>query len=189
PSNSEFEGWTLNGTLVSSELDYTFTVTQDAEYVATFIKNVCTITVEATEGGSATGEGTYKKGETITLVATPDKGYKFVGWTANNGIVSTSAEYSFTVEEAITIVANFMVDDDYTAIEETGNKTFAIYPNPATTGFFVENAEGTVELFTLDGKRILATEVSRNEWISVVELKAGTYLVRCGAQVRTLVKK
>ncbi|MBR4803866.1 MAG: T9SS type A sorting domain-containing protein, partial [Bacteroidales bacterium] len=137
----------------------------------------------------AMGGGTYQIGETVTLVAIPDKGYKFVGWTANNSIISTSAEYSFTVEEAITIVANFMVDDDYTAIDETGNKTFAIYPNPATTGFFVENAEGTVELFTLGGKRIFATEVSGNAWISVVELKAGTYLVRCGTQVRTLVKK
>jgi len=189
PSNSEFEGWTLNGTLVSSELDYTFTVTQDAEYVATFIKDVCTITVEATEGGSATGGGTYQKGETITLVATPDKGYKFVGWTANNGIVSTSAEYSFMVEEAITIVANFMVDNDNTAIEETGNQTFSIYPNPATTGFFVENAKGTVELFTLSGKRIFATEISGNTWISTAGLKAGTYFVRYGTQVRTLVKK
>ena len=189
PSNSEFGGWTLNGTLVSSELDYTFTVTQDAEYVATFIKDACTITVEATEGGSATGEGTYQKGETVTLVATPDKGYKFVGWTANNGIVSTSAEYSFMVEEAITIVANFMVDNDNTAIEETGNQTFAIYPNPATTGFFVENAEGTVELFTLSGKRIFATEISGNAWISTTGLKAGTYFVRYGTQVRTLVKK
>ncbi|MBR4497397.1 MAG: C10 family peptidase [Bacteroidales bacterium] len=189
PSNSEFGGWALNGTLVSSELDYTFTVTQDAEYVATFIKDVCTITVEATEGGSATGGGTYQKGETITLVATPDKGYKFVGWTANNGIVSTSAEYSFMVEEAITIVANFMVDNDNTAIEETGNQTFTIYPNPATTGFFVENAEGTVELLTLGGKRIFVTEISGNAWISTVELKAGTYLVRYGTQVRTLVKK
>ena len=189
PSNSEFGGWTLNGTLVSSELDYTFTVTQDAEYVATFIKDVCTITVEATEGGSATGGGTYQKGETITLVATPDKGYKFVGWTANNGIVSTSAEYSFMVEEAITIVANFMVDNDNTAIEETGNQTFSIYPNPATTGFFVENAKGTVELFTLSGKRIFATEISGNTWISTARLKAGTYFVRYGTQVRTLVKK
>ena len=189
PSNSEFGGWTLNGTLVSSELDYTFTVTQDAEYVATFIKDVCTITVEATEGGSATGEGTYQKGETVSLIATPDKGYKFVGWTANNGIVSTSAEYSFMVEEAITIVANFMVDNDNTAIEETGNQTFAIYPNPATTGFFVENAEGTVELFTLSGKRIFATEISGNAWISTTGLKAGTYFVRYGTQVRTLVKK
>ena len=135
------------------------------------------------------GAGTYQKGETVTLVATPDKGYKFVGWTANNGIVSTSAEYSFMVEEAITIVANFMVDNDNTAIEEAENNTFAIYPNPAATGFFVENAEGTVELFTLGGKRIFATEVSGNAWISVVELKAGTYFVRYGTQVRTLVKK
>ena len=93
------------------------------------------------------------------------------------------------VEEAITIVANFMVDNDNTAIEETGNQTFSIYPNPATTGFFVENAKGTVELFTLSGKRIFTTEVSGNAWISTAGLKAGTYLVRYGTQVRTLVKK
>ena len=188
----KFVGWTANNDIVSVDASYSFTVSEDVNLIATFEAvpdNSVIVTATASASGTVSGAGTYQKGETVTLVATPDKGYKFVGWTANNSVVSTSAEYSFTVEEAITIVANFMVDNDNTAIEETENKTFAIYPNPAATGFFVENAEGTVELFTLDGKRILATEVSGNAWISVVELKAGTYLVRCGAQVRTLVKK
>ena len=188
----KFVGWTANNTIVSVDASYSFTVSEDVNLIATFEAvpdNSVIVTATASAGGTVSGAGTYQKGETVTLVATPDEGYKFVGWTANNSIVSTSAEYSFTVEEAITIVANFMVDNDNTAIEETENKTFAIYPNPAATGFFVENAEGTVELFTLGGKRIFATEVSGNAWISVVELKAGTYLVRCGAQVRTLVKK
>ena len=193
PDNGyKFVGWTANNTIVSVDASYSFTVSEDVNLIATFEAvpdNSVIVTATASAGGTVSGAGTYQKGETVTLVATPDKGYKFAGWAANNSIVSTSAEYSFTVEEAITIVANFMVDNDNTAIEETENNTFVIYPNPAATGFFVENAEGTVELFTLDGKRILATEVSGNAWISVVELKAGTYLVRCGAQVRTLVKK
>ena len=187
-----FVNWTSKNLIISTNAKFHFIANSDVDYTANFepVPDTLMVTVAVTaEHGSVSGTGIYQQGETVTLVATPDKGYKFVGWTANNGIVSTSAEYSFMVEEAITIVANFMVDNDNTAIEETGNQTFAIYPNPATTGFFVENAEGTVELLTLGGKRIFATEISGNAWISTAELKAGTYLVRYGTQVRTLVKK
>ena len=187
-----FVNWTSKNLIISTNAKFHFIANSDVDYTANFepVPDTLMVTVTATaEHGSVSGTGIYQQGETVTLVATTDKGYKFVGWTANDSIVSTSAEYSFTVEEAISIVANFMVDNDNTAIEETENNTFTIYPNPAATGFFVENAEGTVELLTLGGKRIFATEISGNAWISTAELKAGTYFVRYGTQVRTLVKK
>ena len=38
-----------------------------------------TLTASAGEGGSVSGEGAYEEGTQITLTATPDEGYQFVG--------------------------------------------------------------------------------------------------------------
>ena len=54
------------------------------------------------------GEKNYKYGSTVKLSATPVEGATFVGWSVNNKIVSTSANYSFTayVDTTITPVFN-----------------------------------------------------------------------------------
>ena len=72
-------------------------------------------TPNPSDGGTIIGAGTYQAGETCTLTATANEGYTFINWTENNEVVSTNAEYTFTVESARTLVANF----------EIGNITFA----------------------------------------------------------------
>ena len=44
-----------------------------------------TLTVNATEGGTVTGGGTYESGKTATLTATAKDGYTFVSWNDGNG--------------------------------------------------------------------------------------------------------
>ena len=61
----------------------------------------------AAEGGTVTGAGAYLKAETATVKATPADGYAFANWTEDGTVVSTEAEYSFTVTVARTLVANF----------------------------------------------------------------------------------
>ena len=68
---------------------------------------VYTVTVPATTGGSVTGAGAYLSGSTATLTATPDSTHLFVGWKVNDVVVSTSASYSFTVTEDVTVVPVF----------------------------------------------------------------------------------
>lgn len=58
-------------------------------------------------GGTVSGVGTYECGETCTLTATANEGYTFINWTENNEVVSTEAEYTFTVGGDRTLVANF----------------------------------------------------------------------------------
>ena len=65
------------------------------------------IAASATEGGTVTGAGTYDYGTSVTLTATPNEGYNFVNWTEDGTEVSTDAEYTFTVNGARTLVANF----------------------------------------------------------------------------------
>ena len=63
------------------------------------------------EGGMVSGAGVYGVETECTLVATPNEGYVFVGWTENGEVVSTKAEYSFTVTGGGNIVANFRYAD------------------------------------------------------------------------------
>ena len=63
--------------------------------------------VNPVEGGTVTGAGTYTQGATATLTATANEGYTFVNWTENGEVVSTDNPYSFTVNEATTLTANF----------------------------------------------------------------------------------
>jgi uncharacterized protein YjiK len=121
-----FTNWTKNGTIVSTNSIYSFTVTEDASYVANFELNSYTITATAnpTEGGIVTGAGTYNHGSTCTLTATANIGYTFINWTKNGTVVSTSAIYSFTVTSSGTYVANF----------ELNSYTITVIANPTEGG-------------------------------------------------------
>ena len=118
-----FTNWTKNGTVVSTNATYTFTVEAAGAYVANFTLNSYAINASAnpTAGGTITGAGTYNHGATANLKATPATGYTFTNWTKNGIEVSTNANYSFTVTEAATYVANFS-QNSY-AITTTANPT------------------------------------------------------------------
>lgn len=67
--------------------------------------------------GTVSGGGTYYKGDTVSLVATPSSGYEFVSWTRNdifingqqikNVLISEDSTYTFTANSDCTLIANF----------------------------------------------------------------------------------
>ena len=103
-----FINWRENGTVVSTSANYTFTVTGNRTLVAHFIRTY-TINVSAnpSNGGPVTGGGTYQQGQSCTVSATANNGYVFTNWTENGNVVSTSANYTFTVNGNRTLVAHF----------------------------------------------------------------------------------
>ncbi|MBO5809502.1 MAG: leucine-rich repeat domain-containing protein [Bacteroidales bacterium] len=105
----QFINWTEEGTIVSEESEYSFTVTESRELVANFELLTYNVTASANpaEGGSISGSGVYTHGETATLSATSNEGYQFINWTEEGTVVSEESEYSFTVAEARELVANF----------------------------------------------------------------------------------
>ncbi len=109
-----FVNWTEDGTEVSTEAAYTFTVESDRTLVANFSLNEHTVAVSAepAEGGSVSGGGTFDFGAEITVEANANAGYSFVNWTEGGTAVSTDAAYTFTVESDRTLVANFIVIED-----------------------------------------------------------------------------
>lgn len=69
-----------------------------------------TIGVTAVGDGTATGGGRYELGTQVTLRATPQSGATFQGWYLNSisgTLLGSNADYTFTVEGAMNIVAKF----------------------------------------------------------------------------------
>ena len=146
----EFVNWTLNGSQVSTDASFSFTITGNAVYVAHFSKIVNHYTVSANvqpaNAGSVIGAGTYEEGTSCTLIAIANPTYTFVSWTENGAVVSTDEQYTFTVERDRNLVAVFSQGLFYTITASAGgngsitpegevmvnpgeDKTFAIIPN------------------------------------------------------------
>ena len=123
-----FEGWYINGELVSTENPHKFTLNSDvtitaqfkaeaANTVLGFIKPGCEGmgTVSVSPQGTAI-EGGYKfnHGSSVTLKATAATGHQFDRWEDSNGAtLSTSSTYSFTLTEDRTIYAVFSKLNNY----------------------------------------------------------------------------
>ncbi len=110
-SGYTFTNWTEGVNVVSTNANYLFTVTGNATLVANFTENVSvyTVTVAANPliGGTVTGGGSFNAGTSITVGATANAGYTFINWTEGVNVVSTNANYLFTVTGNTTLVANF----------------------------------------------------------------------------------
>jgi len=110
----QFTGWT--GTLASSQSTLAFTLTADQRIEAHFALNPKTLIVSAGLGGivvtPGVGSFAFERDTAIPVEATPEPGYRFVGWTgtvvdrksiADSKLSSTSV----TLSEGGTLQANF----------------------------------------------------------------------------------
>ena len=110
----EFVGWYVGSNLVSKDAEYIFTVSAGVNLVAEFLE-ILSVTVSSTKGGVAVIKDAIENikdvlyGESITLVATPDKDYAFIGWFIGDSEepVNIYTEYTFTVKEDIALLAKF----------------------------------------------------------------------------------
>lgn len=110
--------------------------------------------------------GTVFDAETpITVTATKNFGYKFVNWTdANNKVVSTDEEYTFSISANTALKANFEKINTY-ALDykvEGGAKDYMVSATPAPTVVDGKNMyeEGTEVTLTATGNDI----INFNNW-------------------------
>lgn len=108
---SFFVGWLKNGIIVETEASFSFDVTENVQYTAVFEEDVAChfISLYPNHVGAAvlSGNGHYYSGQSCTLVANTNEGYVFSHYSKDGEIVSTNPEYTFTVTEDATYIANF----------------------------------------------------------------------------------
>ncbi|MBE2279283.1 MAG: Ig-like domain-containing protein [Ignavibacteriaceae bacterium] len=108
-SGFAFTNWTENGVIVSTNASYQFVITANRTLVANFLATVYTVAVSSNplDAGSASGSGNYNSGSSVTVSAVANAGFAFTNWTENGLVVSTNANYQFTIIANRVLVANF----------------------------------------------------------------------------------
>ncbi|MCX6175548.1 MAG: ice-binding family protein [Ignavibacteriales bacterium] len=127
-----FTNWTENGTAVSTNASYTFTISGNRTLVANFTAGsltqyTITLSSNPSAGGTTNGGGTFNSGSSVTVTATTNAGYIFNNWTENGIVVTSSISYQFTIGGNRTLVANF------TAVAPT-QYTITLLSNPSAGG-------------------------------------------------------
>ncbi len=186
-----FLNWSVNGTVVSTQPQYIFQVTQDMSFVATFELNTYYVSINVTpyNGGTVSGEGYYDHGTRVTLQATPNENYRFVEWLVNNESVSTSATYTFTISEDMRFVAVFSYD---LGIDPNSSLNASVYPNP-TTDIVNVKCEGmkSIMILTNNGEKVNSiSEINADECsVDLTQFGSGTYIIRIETTYGIITKK
>ena len=104
-----FSRYEIEGSTVSSNATYSFTVTSDTVVDAIFynLGYIVTVAANPVAGGTVTGGGTYQYGQTANLTATAAQNYSFTGWYKNGVLVSTNPSYAYTVTQSAAFTAMF----------------------------------------------------------------------------------
>ena len=174
----EFVNWTENGTVVSTATPYSFPATGNRTLVANF-RRIGSVTLVASAvpagGGSVNGAGDYVIGNNATLVATPNSGYVFAGWTENGTVVSTQASYAFAVTGARALVANFSAIPSLVATPAPATHALIISWPAASAGWVLEES---ADLMTwLPSARVIVTSAGR-QTVTVDTAAEGCYFFR-----------
>ena len=96
----EFKYWKdlMGDDVLSTDNPYVATVTQNTTFEACFKPKKFTVTVSSTEGGTAQTSSTIVDYDwKVTLTATPDPGYKFIGWQENGVMVGDDSDQVWTL--------------------------------------------------------------------------------------------
>lgn len=117
-----FVNWTEGAAQVSTNPTYTFAASVNRTLVAHFISAYTITTAASPPGAGVTaGSGVYNSGESVTVTATPNRGYIFSDWAEYGATISTSPTYTLAADANHNFVANF-------------------YPDPAMVFFDFDNA-------------------------------------------------
>ena len=83
-----------------------------------------------------TGEGSYKKGDSVTIVAEDIDGYRFTGWSYGGNIISIDKEYSFVISEENEgeYTANYAKIYTVSTFDNDNYGSFTVAPTEAIAG-------------------------------------------------------
>lgn len=158
--NFYFDGWVVNGSVVSKDTNYTISnVNQNMNVTAKFAQNYVTVTAvpNNSNAGNVVGGGTITYGGSTTLSAKAYDGYVFTGWKEGDQTVSKDASIK---------LSNLTVDRKFTAMFEKTKHTLTLAcdPNEGGTvsggGTFKLNEGTTIKAKPNDGYKFLGWQVN-----------------------------
>ena len=174
----EFVRWIdANGATVSTEASYTFTITSDVDLTAAVRGVTLNVTGEASPAaaGFINGLGTYRYGDTVTVTAQANEGFRFVEWTLPSGSHVSTAYYTFVITENTHVVANFV---EVVGINDADAAEVKVYTEGSR--LHVLGAEGRqVRVFDAVGRQVVSRQAQSSD-IEIDLPAAGVYMVQVG---------
>ena len=113
-----FSGWYISNELISTQNPYTYEVKNNVTIIAKFkleevteTPETYTVTLTAGEGGTVTEleQTEYEANSKITLQATANEGYTFLGFYEGETLITTENPYTYAVNKNVNITAMFEV--------------------------------------------------------------------------------
>jgi hypothetical protein len=177
-----FVNWTEGTTEVSTEANYTFTVTGDRTLVANFVQffrvNITTPTngtIAVKVSGVDVNHGDeFDHGTELTLLATPAENYEFVRWAHDN---HNQPMHSHTLTNHVTISAVFRLIPS--SIQTTEKEILTIYPNPVKDELNIQTEQVIRQIFVFDlSGKIMMNLQGNHRTINMQTIPIGNYIMR-----------
>lgn len=103
-----FEKWNNKHYNVSTKNPYKIVITSDSTLIAKLKTDTLNVVLKTTDGGTVSGQGQYLLRSTVSLKATADVSYEFMGWQDEEGqIASLENPLTFSITEDINYTALF----------------------------------------------------------------------------------
>ena len=175
-SGYQFDGWSGDATGTTNPLSITMDADKTVTAIFSQIQRTLNVTIVGNgtvtlASGSATN-GTYADGTVLSLVATPDAGYGFTGFTGD--ATGTTSPFSITMDADKNITATFSAT---ASVNDINRLDFEMYPNPTKGNltFGLQEEVKTIELFNLQGQVV---QKFRTKKINISSVAKGIYLVK-----------
>ena len=121
-SGYSFAGWIGDGISDPSSPSTTVSMTKARTVAASFSLNSYPLTLLVDDGGTVSGDGNFTHGTNAPILAVPNHGYSFTGWTGDGITDPTYPSTTVQMNQTQTITANFQLN------------TYALSLNSSTGG-------------------------------------------------------
>ncbi|OAV65130.1 Bacterial Ig-like domain (group 2) [Bacteroidales bacterium Barb4] len=182
--NYHFAKWVnAAGDSLSDANPYRFVVKGDTVLTAVFAVDRHLVTIDATKGGQAFGEGFYGYGTLVGMEAVPDSGYVFTGWMAGGSFdikISERSKFSFTLTEKAfnSYRAAFLAKEPLTGFETLLGVNGEVRAYYADGVLHLVNLEGYfISISTITGEKVLQFMADGDNEQRAAALPAGVYIL------------
>ncbi len=164
-----FVGWFLGNQLLSSNREYEFEAAENLLLTAKFeeLKQVqVTLSLEQPDAGVLAGDGIYREGDTVTVIAGEKfgKGYRFKGWKDDGGNwFALTPSVTFQVKDNIHLTAVYEKIAYIVTVNIEGNGTVTGAEYPVDYGKEAELTAFPEEGYAFDGWEMNKKIVSKKQ--------------------------